>query len=151
MTSAKQVLDRNIAALNARDMEGYLSNQSPDVEFVLPGGVTLRGRDQLKQYTETLWAAFPDATLAFGQQVFADDVVATEVVVTGTHTGPMNTPDGSVPPTGKRISLRSVSMLRIKDGAVASEHVYFDQLDMLMQLGLSQAPGSVDQGEARVS
>lgn len=151
MTSAKQVLDRNIAALNARDMDGYLSNQSPDVEFVLPGGVTLHGRDQVKQYTETLWAAFPDGTLAFGQQVFADDAAATEVVFTGTHTGPMNTPGGSVQPTGKRISLRSVSMLRIKDGAIASEHVYLDQLDMLMQLGLSPAPGSVDQGETRAS
>jgi len=136
VTSAKQVLDRNIAAVNARDMEGYLNNQSPNVEFVLPGGVTLHGRDQVKQYTEAIWAAFPDGTLAFGDQVLADDAVATEVVFTGTHTGPMNTPGGPVPPTGKRVEIHSVSMLRIKDGLVASEHVYLDQLEMLTQLGI---------------
>jgi predicted ester cyclase len=66
----------------------------------------------------------------------ADDAAATEVVFTGTHTGPMNTPGGAVPPTGKRVTLHSVSVLRIKDGLVASEHVYLDQLEMLTQLGL---------------
>ena len=135
-TTAQGVLDRNISALNTRDLEAYLNNQQPDVEFLLPGGVALHGRDQVRQYTEALWNAFPDGTLSFGDQVFAENVAATEVVFTGTHTGPMLTPEGSIPPTGRRVSLRSASILRIKDGLIASEHVYLDQLEMLTQLGL---------------
>ena len=141
MTTSKQVLDRNIAAINARDLDGYLGNQQPDVEFVLPGGITLRGRDDVGRYTQTIWTAFPDGALAFGQQILGDDAAATEVVFTGTHTGPMNTPNGPVPPTGKRVSLHSVSILRIKDGLVASEHVYLDQLELMSQLGLTPSGG----------
>jgi len=69
--------------------------------------------------------------------VLADDGAATEVVVTGTHTGPMLSPNGEIPPTGRRISLRSASVLQMKDGLIASEHVYLDQLEMKGQLGLT--------------
>jgi predicted ester cyclase len=144
MTTSKQILDRNITAVNARDLEGYLSNQQPDVEFVLPGGITLRGRDEVGQYTKAMWTAFPDATLAFGEQILAEDAAATAVVFSGTHTGPMSTPGGPLPPTGKHVNVHSVSMLRFEDGRVASEHVYFDQLELLSQLGLGPAPPSGD-------
>jgi steroid delta-isomerase-like uncharacterized protein len=144
MTTSKQILDRNITAVNARDLGGYLSNQQPDVEFVLPGGITLRGRDEVGQYTQAMWTAFPDATLAVGEQILAEDRAATEVVFSGTHTGPMNTPGGPLPPTGKHVNVHSVSMLRFEDGRVASEHVYFDQLELLSQLGLAPQPPSGD-------
>jgi hypothetical protein len=71
-TNAQQVLDRNMTTFNARDIEGYLANQQPDVEFVLSGGITLHGRDQVRHYIEALWKAFPDGKLAFGEQVFAE-------------------------------------------------------------------------------
>ncbi len=143
--STKQVLDRNIAALNARDIDGYLANQRPDVEFVLPGDVTLHGRDQVRHYTEALWKAFPDGVLTFRDQVLTEDAAATELVFTGTHTGPMMTPNGPLPPTGRRITTHSLSILRMKDDLIASEHVYFDQLEMLTQLGLKPAaPGPND-------
>jgi predicted ester cyclase len=144
-TPAKDVLERNINALNNRDIEGYLANQRADVEILAPGHVTLQGREQLRQYTEALWAAFPDGMLTFGDQVLAHDSAATEVVFTGTHTGPLPTPDGSIPPTGRRVTLRSASILRIEDGLIASEHVYLDQLEMLTQLGLMPpAPSAAD-------
>ena len=144
MTPVKQVLDRNLAALNARDLDAYLANQRPDVEVVLPGGVTLRGRDELGHYTRALWAAFPDGDLAFGERIFGDDTAATEVTFSGTHAGPLPTPNGPVPPTGRRVRLHSVSILRIDDGLIASEHVYLDQLELLTQLGLVPAAPGVD-------
>ena len=140
----QQVLDRNKTTLNARDSEGYLANQQPDVEFVLSGGVTLHGRDEIRPYIEALWKAFPDGKLAFGEQIFADDAAATELVFTGTHTGPMMTPNGPIPPTGNRVTLHSASILKIKDGLIASEHVYSDQLEMMTQLGLMPALESLD-------
>jgi predicted ester cyclase len=129
--------------INARDLYGYLNNQQLDVEFVLPGGITLRGRVEVGQFTQAMWSAFPDGRLAFRQQILPHDAAATEVVFTGTHTGPMNTPNGLIPPTGKRLILHSLSILRIEDGRVASEHVYFDQLEMMSQLGLAPAPTSI--------
>jgi len=115
-SKTKHILDRNITTHNARDIDGYLANQKPDVEFVLPGGVTLHGRDQVRHYTEALWKAFPDGVLTFGNQVLAEDAAATELVFTGTHTGPMMTPNGPIPPTGKRVTTHSVSILRMNEG-----------------------------------
>jgi predicted ester cyclase len=45
-------------------------------------------------------------------------------------------PNGPLPPTGKTVTTHSVSILHIKDGLIASERVYGDQLEMMTQLGL---------------
>jgi predicted ester cyclase len=149
ITATRDILDRNITALNARDIEAYLANQQPDVELSLPGGATLHGHDQVRQYMESQWIAFPDGTLSFGEQVLGKDLAATEVVFTGTHTGPMPTPQGSIDPTGRRVSVRFASILHIKEGLVASEHVYLDQLEVLTQLGLTPAaPSTADSHSA---
>ncbi len=104
--AVKQLLDRNLKALNAQDIEGVVANQQPDTELVIPGGVVLRGHEQLRQYTEALWAAFPDGVFSFASQVLAEDAAAVELVFSGTHDGPLVTADGVVEPTGKRVTLR---------------------------------------------
>lgn len=134
--TTKQILTRNITAINTRDIDGYLANQAPDIEVTFSGGGHLQGREELRQYIEAMWVAIPDGKLAFGQQVLAENAMATEVILTGTHTGPLTTPNGTLPPTGRTITLHSVSMLTVKDGLIASEHSYFDQVEMLTQLGI---------------
>jgi predicted ester cyclase len=142
ITIIKQLLDRNIKALNAKDIQGVLANQQPDAELVVGGGLTLRGHEQLKQYTEALWTAFPDGAFSHTGQVLADDAAAAELVFTGTHTGPLATPNGAIPPTGKHVTLHSASIMRFKDGLIASEHAYTDQVEFMTQLGLMPAsPG----------
>jgi predicted ester cyclase len=146
MTTVKQVLDRNIAAINARDPDALLANQSPNIEFVLPDGMRLSGREQVGPYTRamwtSLWNAFPDATVAFGEQVLGDKAAASELVFTGTHTGPLETPQGPILPTGRQVTLRSVSIHGIENGLIASERVYLDRLELMTQLGLPVATAS---------
>jgi predicted ester cyclase len=136
LTTGEAILNRNINAVNSRDIEAYLANQRPDVEFVLPGGTVLRGREPVRLITETMWTAFPDGQLSFGDSVINGDAAAVEVVFTGTHTGPLATPSGELAPTGRAVTTRTVSMLRFRDGMIASEHVYGDQFELLSQLGL---------------
>lgn len=133
----KQLLERNIAALNAQDIDHVLANQQPEAELVAPGGVTLRGHDQLQQHVEALWTAFPDGVFSFVGQIVAADAAAVELEFTGTHTGPLVTPTGAVEPTGRRVVLRSASVMRFQGGLIASEHAYTDQLEFMAQLGLS--------------
>jgi steroid delta-isomerase-like uncharacterized protein len=143
MATANQVVQRNMDAFNAKDMDAFIANQCPEVEFVLPGGITIRGRDEVRQQLQANWTAFPDGTVTCMGQVATGDGAATEILFTGTHTGPLSTPNGTLPPTGRRISLRQASVHRIEDGLAASEHVYFDQVELMTQLGLSMAPPSV--------
>lgn len=134
---AAQILQRNITALNNRDFEAYLGNQHPDVTITLPGGVRVHGRDQVRASMQVMFTAFPDGKLQFGEQVLADDAAATEVVFTGTHTGPLATAAGEVAPTGRAVRTTTVSMLRFRDGMIISERVIGDELELTRQLGLS--------------
>jgi predicted ester cyclase len=132
-----QILQRNITALNNRDFEAYLSNQHPDVTITLPGGVQVHGRDQVRASMQVMFTAFPDGKLQFGEQVLADDAAATEVVFTGTHTGPLAMPAGEIPPTGRAVRTTTVSMLRFRNGMIISERVIGDELELVRQLGVS--------------
>ena len=140
MTSTKESADRHVKAFNDKDLEEFIGNESPDIEFVIPGGITLRGRDQVREYTKLLWSAFPDIKVVATYQVVAGDTVVTEQSYSGTHTGTLRTPKGDIAPTRKRVQGRQVAVQRVKDGQVWSEHLYFDQMEFLGALGLVPNP-----------
>lgn len=132
---------RHLEAFNAHDIEAHLANESADIEWVQPGGISLRGHDQVRQTQLILWEAIPDATVTPSSQVESGDTLVTEAVLTGSHTGTLRTPAGDIPPSGARISLRFVTVQRVDaEGKIRSEHLYFDQLEFLTQLGAIQ-PG----------
>jgi predicted ester cyclase len=69
------------------------------------------------------------------------DTVVAEYTWRATHRGPLTMPDGSeVPATGKTVELPAVSVIKVGDGKVISEHAYCDMAAMASQLGL--IPGS---------
>jgi len=57
----------------------------------------------------------------------------------GTHDGVLHTSSGDVPPTGRRVSVPYVHVLRYRDGLHVSFDLVFDRLEMLEQLGLVPA------------
>jgi ketosteroid isomerase-like protein len=140
MATVKEAADHHIDAFNLHDVEAFVANEDPDIEFVVPGGVTLRGRDQVRQFMPLLWEAFPDINLTVTSQVVAGETAVTESTYEGTHTGTWRTPNGDILPTGRRIRGRQVAVQRVKAGLIASEHLYFDQLEMLIALGLLPEP-----------
>lgn len=71
------------------------------------------------------------------------DQAAEEARFSGTHTGALRTPNGDVPPTGKRMASRYAAVSRVKNGKVTSFHVYFDVADVLAQLGLMPWPVTI--------
>lgn len=85
------------------------------------------------------WAkAFPDSTAAFHDaHVAGDHTVVQELTWTGTHTGPMLTPDGEIPATHKSIEMRGVVIVEVRNGKIASMTQYFDMMTMMTQLGLA--------------
>jgi steroid delta-isomerase-like uncharacterized protein len=122
-------------AFNSHDADGRAAIEAPDMEFVMPGGVTLRGHEQVMQAVRAFWDALPDAKITVVDLVAIGNVVVTEGTIAGTHNGTFQTPQGEIPPTGNPVSLRYAAVKRFEGDRLVSEHLYFDQLELLQQLG----------------
>ena len=53
----------------------------------------------------------------------------------GTHTGPLPTPVGTVAPTGRPVSIRTIDVLTVVDDRIARVIVVGDELGALLALG----------------
>jgi predicted ester cyclase len=66
----------------------------------------------------------------------ATNTIAVRLFVRGTHTGPLNGPDGTIPATGREVVWDSVDWVKIENGKIASWNVYEDGMAFMAQLGL---------------
>lgn len=97
----------------------------------------VEGIDQVLEIWKGWAKAFPDSKATFHDAHVSGNTVVLELSWKGTQTGPMITPDGEVPPTGKSLDMRAVQIQEIQGGKVASTRQYFDLATMMSQLGLS--------------
>ena len=122
---------------NARDPERVAAICADD--FVLediPAGLTLHGPTGMRLWLQTWLDAAPDAHAAL-ERIFGDgDWVATEHHGTATHTGPLRTPTGEIPATGRALDLWFSENFEVRDGKLRRMRVYYDGATMMRQLGL---------------
>jgi len=136
MADPKHVVERHVEAFNARDTES--TPWSDDGELVAPNA-SMQGREQVLGFFGVFWDAFPDGRLETSRVLADGSTVAAEGRFVGTHTGVMRTPAGDVPATGRNVDVRWMSSYEVRGDELASEHLYFDQADLLGQLGLMPA------------
>ncbi len=94
-------------------------------------GVVVTNLDEFKAFLETDFAGIPDSVQEIDMIFGAGDKVAVRARYSGTQTGPM----GPFPPTGKRVELVFIGLLRIENGKIAEIWVEWDNLSILTQLG----------------
>lgn len=97
-----------------------------------------RGVHEIAGFVAEVRTAFPDFKLHIKESVADGDHIAFHWTVTGTQKGEFQ----GMPASGKRVELSGMTLNRLRDGKVISEHVYFDRLAMLEQLGVASAPAS---------
>lgn len=136
------VARRHDEAYNAKDIEERKACCAPDIEVEMPGGMHLKGLDQVQQIEGAFWRALPDSKIKRTDEYVDADTVVAEGVLTGTHTGPFPTPKGEIPPSGNPVNLRYASVKRVVNGKLVSEHLYFDQMEFMMQIGALPQPGA---------
>jgi predicted ester cyclase len=129
----RQVVERHIASFNARDEDAF--PWVDDIEFVAPGA-SMRGREEVLGFMRGFWEAFPDARVEAARVIEAGSSGAGEGTFMGTHTGVLRTPNGEVPPTEKRVEFRWCALYEIDGDRMRTEHLYFDQAELMGQLGL---------------
>lgn len=109
-----------------------------DCEFVMPGAPPMRGAQAIRQLFEAYTRAFPDFACATLHAVEGGDTYAAETRFSGTHSGPLRTPQGELRPTGRTVTWTSADIVRVTDGKIVSWHVYHDPIPLLAQLGVPQ-------------
>lgn len=142
MTDARRVLEQAIDLWNAGDRERWAELYTEDVEFEAPGGARISGLGDLKvKYFDALFEAAPDRA-SRDVSLFAEgDFVAEQGRYVGTHTGTWRDANGvEIPATGKRIDFPFCAIFRVENGKISSIRLYYDQVEVLTQLGLMPAP-----------
>jgi len=136
MSAEATVIERAIERWNAHDRAGGTELVDNRAQMVAPGGVTLSGKPGWEQLYDTWTNAFPDNQLTDVVIFGCDGQAIQKARFTGTHTGTLNAPGGDIPATGRRVDIRYCAVYRLENGLVTSLELYFDQMDMLSQLGL---------------
>ncbi len=105
---------------------------------VLTGGV---GRDALREFYAKRFIPQmpPDTELTPISRTIGTDQLVDEMVFRFTHTIHMDWMLPGLAPTGKRVEVPLVVVVRFRDDKLAHEHIYWDQASVLVQLGLLDA------------
>ena len=84
------------------------------------------------------WAeAFPDSKATFHGALASGNGVVLEVTWKGIHKGPLQTPKGSIPATGKPIEIRACIVAELAGDKVKLQRQYFDMATLLQQIGVA--------------
>ena len=119
--------------LNTRDVEAIAPYWHEDIVEVFPGGVELRGREEVKQWFADIFAAFPDFHIEATHIIGEGETVFVAWRTTGTFSGAAWL---GIEPTGTRVELHGVDRFTVRDAQVVHNFVEYDQLDFARQIGL---------------
>jgi predicted ester cyclase len=142
MGDAKAVANAFVEAFNAHDETRIRQLNGENAVFEAPGDVRLEGRDATTEYAMSWLNAFGDARITVHDEIVAGDWVVQEFVFEGTHTASLQSPGGEIPATNRQLRGRGVQILKIEGDMVVDTRLYYDQVDVLTQLGLMPEPAA---------
>ena len=90
------------------------------------------GMEGYKQMVGAFRSAFPDLRVRNEDVIEEGNKVVVRWTANGTHNGQLM----QIPPTGKKVSLKGVDILRIENDKIVERWGEFDALGMLSQLGV---------------
>lgn len=122
-------------AFNARDLSRWERALAPDFVADYPCAPGL-GRDAATAFNAPFLAAFGDLRFEVQRTFVHGDTVALDATATGTFDGPLPTPNGVVPPTGRKGGIRIVLIAQVRDGRIVREQTVWNQLDLFQQVGI---------------
>jgi predicted ester cyclase len=135
--TTREAFEQGTDTFNAHDVAGFAAVLADDVVFSAPGGIQGAGKDACVDFYAGWMQAFPDAHVDVESVHFIDDIAVEQGTFTGTHDGVLHLPAADIEPTGRRVSVPYIQVLRFRAGTHVSFNLMFDRLAMLQQLGLA--------------
>ena len=141
-TSTLEVVSQYVAALAASDTERMDTLRAPDFELdFVYGDASASGplsSEETKQFWPSWLVGFPEMDYEVTRTIAAEDVAVTQWVFTGTHSETLGEPifQQAVPPSGRTIMFRGVSIYEIDSGLIQRETIYMDLATFRVELGI---------------
>jgi carboxymethylenebutenolidase len=127
------------AEFAARSADQALETMTAD-PYVLnvPLMVGGRGRDGVRDYYANHFVSQfpPDVELVPVSRTIGPDQIVDELIMRFTHTVRMDSLLPGIAPTGKRVELPFLAVIKFDGDKIAHEHLYWDQASVLVQVGL---------------
>jgi carboxymethylenebutenolidase len=136
---------KHVDAELAGDLETTMATMTADPHLhnvpSMVGGV---GRDGVRNfYKNHLVGKFfpPDVKMTNVSSTVGDTQIVDELVISFTHTTPIDWMLPGVAPTGKPVEIAVAVVVGFKDGKISHEHIFWDQASVLVQIGLIDPKG----------
>ncbi len=121
---------------NTGNVPLLLSLITDDFELIdVALGLSWHGKQGWGEWLQNWATSMPDAQTRIDSIIGQGDMIVTEHTGSGTHTGPLNTPAGEIPATGKRIELKFAEVFEMRDGKIKTMRAYWDTGTLMRQLG----------------
>ncbi len=126
---------------NKKDVGAIQDLTTSDFVRNMNGISVAKNQQEMEAHMKVFFKAFPDLKVSMEET----DVKGKKIFLlwqsTGTNTGVY----GEIAPTGKKVRINGLSQLYFNDaGKLYREDVYFNELDLLQQLGYSLNPPNLE-------
>jgi len=143
-TSGRSALDIGrdlLGAFDTADWPGFRALLASGVVYEETGtGRRLEGIEAYMAALDAWKRAIPDAHSSIRASFASGDTAVFELIWRGRHSGPLETPSGPIPASGKTVEVAAALATTVEGGKVTSIRHYLDVLRLLQQIGAIPAP-----------
>jgi predicted ester cyclase len=134
----KAVADKIMKTFDTADPVAIANLYAQDAVMLQPNEpAPVRGRAAILQSYQSIFKAFPNWKFDFNSILYSGDTIIFELVGHGSMTGPLVTPEGEIPPTGKSLDLKTAFFAKISpDGLIVEDRSYFDNAELTKAMGM---------------
>jgi steroid delta-isomerase-like uncharacterized protein len=126
-------LERMYELINAGDVDGFVDYLSEEFVDHETGPGIPPTKEGARQLFNTLVGAFPDLRFDIEDIIESGDKVVARARVTGNHKGDFF----GIPPSGKRVDVQAIDIIRFDDNGLVNEHWgVMDMMSMMQQVGV---------------
>ena len=126
---------------NKQNLDAFKDLASADFVRNLNGISVAKNQNEMEAHMQVFFTAFPDLEISLEETEIKNNKIFLLWQSTGTNTGIF----GEVAATGKKVKINGLSHLYFDDmGKLYREDVYFNELDLLQQLGYTLTPPNLE-------
>jgi len=127
---------KQIEAFNAGDWEQLRATLASDARYDELGTQRkVEGPEMIVELFKGWKTAFPDAAGTVTSAVASGNKAALEITWKGTHTGPLESAEGTIPASGKRQETPAACFFTFEGDKITESRQYFDSTTLLKQIG----------------